>query len=133
MGNKSHLRATTFQTALPKVHYGTSDLIHEVIGEQRDPKVGINHMNAAVPFSKDVHPSHHKLLLRNILFCKICGYWSSKKTQKLSTQCCLEPPHSDGRAKLKRMMDGYHPDYRAAQWSDGMSTAIKHKVTCLEG
>ena len=71
-GNKSHLRATTFQTTLPKVHSGTSDLIHEVVGEQRDPKVGINHMNAAVPFSKDVHASHHTMLLRNMLFCKKC-------------------------------------------------------------
>ena len=80
----------------------------------------------------EVHTSHRKMLLRNILFCRTCGYWSSKKTQKLSEACILAPPHSDGRAKLKRMMDGYHPDRGIKAWNDGLSTAIKVKPISLD-
>ena len=128
----SHIQANTYQTALPRVHYGSSDLINEVVSELRGPKVEVNAAAATVPFADDVHPSHRIMLLRNILFCKRCGYWSSKKTQKLSSECKIAPPHSDGRAKLKRMMDGYHPDRKVHAWNDGLSTAIKVRPISLD-
>ena len=87
---------------------------------------------ATVPFADDVHPSHRRMLLRNILFCKRRGYWSSKKTQKLSSECKLAPQHNDGKAKLKRMIDGYHPDRTVRTWNDGLSTAIKVKPISLD-
>ena len=107
-------------------------MIHEVVNEQRGPKVGLDDLAASVPFASGVHPSHRKMLLRSIVFCKKCGYWSSKKTQKLSAPCQNEPQHSDGRAKLKRMLDGYHPDRTLKEWNDGLSTAIKIDVICLD-
>ena len=129
---RSHIQANTYQTALPRVHYGSSDHINEVVSELRGPKVAMNSAAATVPFADDVHPSHRRMLLRNILFCKRCGYWSSKKTQKLSSECKIAPPHSDGRAKLKRMMDGYHPDRNVRAWNDGLSTAIKVRPIGLD-
>ena len=132
-GAASHLRANTFQTTIPKTHYDSNNLIHEVIDEKRGPKICTSpSLLPQVPFASEVHPSHRKMLLRSIVFCKKCGYWSSKKTQKLSDPCLNEPQHSDGRAKLKRMTDGYHPDRKLKQWVDGLSTSIKIDVLCLD-
>ena len=129
---RSHVLATTYQTTVPRANNGTSGHIYEVVNELRGPQIAIEAEAASVPFADGVHTSHRRMLLRNILFCKRCGYWSSKKTQKLSTECRLVPPHSDGRAKLKRMLDGYHPDRTVQAWSDGLSTAIKVKPINLD-
>jgi hypothetical protein len=129
---RSHILAATYQTAVPRNHYGSSGLMHEVVNELRGPNVAMNAAAATVPFADDVHPSHRRMLLRNILFCKRCGYWSSKKTQRLSSECNLAPPHSDGKAKLKRMMEGFHPDRNVQAWNDGLSTSINVKPIGLD-
>ena len=129
---RSHILAATYQTSVPRDHYDSHAHVYEVVNELRGPKVAVGAEAASAPFSDEVHISHRKMLLRNILFCRTCGYWSSKKTQKLSEACILAPPHSDGRAKLKRMMDGYHPDRGIKAWNDGLSTAIKVKPISLD-
>lgn len=129
---RSHILAATYQTAVPRNHYDSNGLIHEVVNELRGPNVAMNAAAATVPFADDVHPSHRKMLLRNMLCCKRCGYWSSKKTQRLSPECNLAPPHSDGKAKLKRMMEGFHPDRNVQAWNDGLSTSIKVKPLALD-
>ena len=126
---KIHIIAATYQTAIPRVNYASSGLIHEVENELRGPKVETSEVAATVPFASEVHPTHRKRLLRNIVFCKLCGYWSSKKTQKLSEKCLLAPPHSDGRAKLKGMLDGYHPDRNVRAWNDGLSTRSRSTLS----
>ena len=131
-GATSNLRATTYQTAIPKVYHNSNDFVHEIVGEQRGPKVETAKANAEVPFASEVHPSHREMLIRNIVFCKRCGYWGSKKAQKLIEPCRNEPQHSDGRAKLKRMLDGYHPDRNVKTWSGGLSTNTKVAVICLD-
>lgn len=131
-GARSHIIAATYQTAIPGVNYDSSSHIHEVINELRGARVETNDAAAIVPFAKEAHPPHLKMLLRNILVGKRCGYWSSKKTQKLADECRLVPPHSDGRAKLKRMLDGYHPDRNVRAWNDGLSTAIKVNTISLD-
>ena len=87
---------------------------------------------AEVPFASEVHPSHRKMLIRNIVFCNKCGYYGSRKAQQLIEPCRNEPQHSDGRAKLKRMLDGYHPDRNVKEWNGGLSTAMKVAVICLD-
>ena len=126
------MRASTFQTAIPKDNHSSSSLIHEVINEQRVPRVELDSVAASVPFASEVHPTHRKMLIRNIVFCKKCGYWSSKKAQKLSEPCRNEPQHSDGRAKLKIMLDGFHLDRSMKTWNGGLSTETKVAVICLD-
>ena len=78
-------------------------------GDHRNPK--INKSNTSQPTAfPSIHPSHQKMMLRNIVFCKRCGYSTSRKTQKLSEKCHLQPTHNDVKHKLKRMMEGKHPD-----------------------
>jgi len=71
-----------------------------------------------------VHPSHSTMAIRSIVHCKVCGYWASKKSQKLQEQCPKKPPHSDGAHKLKRMLQGLHPDARISTWPDGHDARI---------
>ena len=77
------------------------------------------------PARFEVHPSHRTMALRSVVFCKSCGYWSSKKSQKLQIQCLLKPPHSDGVHKLKRMVNGMRPDRKVLMWPGGLDTRIK--------
>jgi hypothetical protein len=71
-----------------------------------------------------VHPSHSTMAVRSIVHCKVCGYWASKKSQKLQEQCPKKPPHSDGAHKLKRLLQGLHPDARISTWPDGHDARI---------
>ena len=45
------------------------------------------------------------------------------KTQKLALACNLKPKHSFAKHKLRRMLDGKHPDAKVQRWPDGLSTA----------
>ena len=131
-GSKSGIAASTSQSLIPRKHYKSIDRIIDVTDEQRRPKVGVSAVEATAPFTDEVHPSHHKMLLRNILFCRSCGHWSSNKTQTLTESCPLKPPHSDGRAKLKRLLNGLHPDRNLKAWNDGLSTSVKIPVVSLD-
>ena len=112
------------------VRHGTSS---SSTGVSRDPRVNASIDEAQVPFASEVHPSHHKMLLRNVLFCRKCGYWGSRKTQKLTSQCQNMPPHSDGKCKLNRMMNGLHPDRNIKQWTDGLDAQIRTAPINLDG
>lgn len=131
-GSKNGIAASTSQSFTPRRHYKSIDRIIDVTNEQRGPKVGVSSVAATAPFADEVHPSHHKMLLRNILFCESCGYWSSEKTQKLTEPCPLKPPHSDGRAKLNRLLNGHRPDRKVKAWNDGLSTSVKIQVASLD-
>ena len=72
----------------------------------------------------EVHASHKTMAIRSVVFCKLCVYWASNKSQKLQSKCLLEPPHSDGANKLKRMVRGIHPDRKVLMWPDGLDTRI---------
>ena len=70
-----------------------------------------------------VHSSHRRALVKNVLFCCKCGYWMTNKSQALTYTCKGVPQHSDGRAKLKRLMSGLHPGRKVLLWPDGTCTA----------
>jgi hypothetical protein len=71
-----------------------------------------------------IHASHKTMALRSIVHCKLCGYWASKKSQKLQLQCPGKPPHADGMHKLRRLLAGLHPDARVKEWPDGHDARI---------
>ena len=74
--------------------------------EQRDPKTntaGKSHLETL----PNIHQSHHKMMIRNTVFCRMCGCSTSRKTQRLV--CNLKPKHSHAKHKLKRMLEGKRP------------------------
>ena len=71
-----------------------------------------------------VHHSHQRMLIQNVLFCAKCGYYMVHKPQALAAQCIGKPKHADGRAKLKRLLQGLHPDRKVDVWPDGACTRI---------
>ena len=71
-----------------------------------------------------VHASHRIMAIRSVVFCRLCGYWGTKKSQKLKARCNLKPSHSDGAHKLRRMMQGLHPDGKVTAWPDGHDARV---------
>ena len=82
---------------------------------------------------KAIHPSHHKMTIRNIIFCRRCGYSKSRKTQKLADPCNLKPKHADVKLKLKRMIEGMRSDRKVLQRPDGLSTQVIVSPVNLDG
>ena len=77
-----------------------------------------------------VHSSHRTMALRSIVFCKACGYWGAKKSQKLQLQCKGKPQHHDAAHKLKRMSNGLHPEPSVKSWPDGHDARVpSHPVS----
>ena len=72
----------------------------------------------------EVHESHRPMAIRSVVFCKQCGYWATKKSQKLRLPCSLKPLHSDGAHKLRRMMKGLHPDAKLSKWPEGHDARV---------
>ena len=79
-----------------------------------------------------VHQSHSVLALRSIVFCKLCGYWAAKKSQKLQQPCNRKPAHSDGAQKLRRLMKGLHPDAKVEEWPDGHDARVPSAPVAIE-
>ena len=71
-----------------------------------------------------VHQSHLTMAIRSIVYCKACGYWGAKKSQKLQEQCPGKPQHSDGAHKLRRMTSGLHPESSIREWPDGHDARV---------
>jgi len=71
-----------------------------------------------------IHNTHSPIAIRSIVACKQCGYWASKKSQRLQEICLGRPKHSDGAQKLRRMMKGLHPDAKVTSWPDGHDARI---------
>lgn len=71
-----------------------------------------------------IHPTHKKVALRPIVFCRKCGAWMTKAC-KLLKEPCKQKPTSKGAAHKKlRMIKGLHPNMELKFWPDGFSTAI---------
>ena len=103
-----------------------------IIGEQRDPRANTA-TTAHLETFPNIHQSHSKMMIRNIVFCRKCGCSTSRKTQKLVLECNLKPKHSCAKHKLKKWLDGKHPDAKAQRWPDGLSTAVATPPINIEG
>ena len=51
----------------------------------------------------------------------------------MATPCGLQPPHNDYKAKLKRMMKGFHPDRKVTDWPDGHPAHVRSGPVYLDG
>ena len=75
---------------------------------------------------REIHASHRKRSIRNLVFCMRCGVRMAQRCGGLKAACRGKPTASNV-AKLKRIIEGYHPEppsYRST-WEDGVST--KHR------
>ena len=101
---------------------GSSERLSQLMGTLPSMSEG---SSTAVPQQRfKVHSSHATVALRSIVHCKLCGYWASKKSQKLQDVCQRMPPHSDGAHKLRRMLGGLHPEVKVKIWPDGHDARI---------
>ena len=82
--------------------------------------------NPGEPERFEVHESHRLMAVRSVVFCKTCGYWATKKSQKLKAECSLKPLHSDGSHKLRRMLRGLHPEAKLRTWPEGHDARVPH-------
>ena len=73
------------------------------------------------------------MMIRNIVFCKWCGYNASRKTQKLTEVCHKKPQQCDVAQQLRRMMRGLHPDRNVQEWPGGLSTKGTQHPINLDG
>ena len=102
-----------------------------IVDEHREPKLHEDEAEQESAFAH-IHPSHRRMQIRHIVFCKSCGYNTSRKTQKLREECPLQPKHNDAKHKLRRMLAGKHPDKDAAMWPDGLSTQVRVPPSSLD-
>ena len=79
-----------------------------------------------------IHPSHTRMAVRNVIFCKKCGYWMFSKPISLRKPCPGRPAHNGAAGVLARMMKGLHPDKKVATWPDGSSTRIAVPIVSLD-
>jgi hypothetical protein len=84
------------------------------------------------PMRFTVHESHRLMALRSVVFCKACGYWAAKKSQKLRSQCIGKPAHADGAQKLRRLLKGLHPDSKLKQWPDGHDARVASQPVAID-
>ena len=66
-----------------------------------------------------IHPSHTRVCLKSIVFCKKCGYWMLSKPLSLRKPCPGMAMHRGAAGKLARMMRGLHPESSTTTWPDG--------------
>ena len=59
------------------------------------------------------------MMIRDIIFCKRCGYNASWKAQQLNGVCNQTPKHNNVAQQLRRMLRGEHPDHRVLFWPGG--------------
>ena len=131
-----HGQASSNQPVKRRMHGDGKAAVHsyEVIGEHRSPKVST--VESIEGISTDeflkIHPSHHKMMVHNIVFCKWCGYHASRKAQRLVEACFKKPKHNNVAQQLRRMMKGKHPDKKQLVWPGGLSTSVTHKPISLD-
>ena len=104
----------------------------EVVNEHRSPQVNLS-TETVKPSLLNIDPSHHKMMIRNIVFCKWCGYNTRRNTQKLADECPKVPKHNDVTHKLRRMLLGKHPDRNQLEWPGGLSTKGTQHLVNLDG
>ena len=111
-------------------HLSSSVRVAQLLGTA--PKVMEENVEEVGTPRFKVHPTHSTMAVRSIVHCKVCGYWASKKSQKLQEQCPKKPPHSDGAHKLKRMLQGLHPDARISTWPDGHDARVPSQPVSVD-
>ena len=126
----THLVITKAKAAREWLQHGASS---NGACETRGPKIVVSDKPNDIDPASNIHSSHHKMMIRNTIFCKRCGCWGSKKTQKLADKCLGVPSNNDSKCKLRRMMGGRHPDRKVLAWSDGLSTSVITPPTNLDG
>ena len=105
---------------------------YEVVNELRPPKVDSSTSLTKTEILK-TDKSHHKMQIRNIVFCKWCGHHASRKAQRLTKVCEKKPKHSNVAQQLRRMMRGFHPDSSVQEWPGGLSTNGAHHPINRDG
>ena len=106
-------------------HLSSSSRIAQLLGPASHTPVILEEEGEDIgPARFKVHPSHRTMAIRSIVYCKACGYWASKKSQKLQEPCPTKPLHSDGAHKLRRMLTGLHPDAKVKEWPDGHDARV---------
>ena len=72
----------------------------------------------------NIHRTHERWAIRDIVFCGKCGYWMQLRSKSLKTECVNKPPHNNAKYNLGRMKKGLHP-LPSARWDDGvMASAV---------
>ena len=79
-----------------------------------------------------IHSTHRVMAIRSVVFCKACGHWAVKKTQKLQRPCNLKPQNEDVAQKLRRMTKGLHPDSRVVKWPEGHDARVPTKPVFID-
>ena len=54
----------------------------------------------------NIHGSHRRAMVNQIIFCYKCGLYSVNKAEGLAQQCKGQPANSFGRAQLKKLTNG---------------------------
>lgn len=103
-----------------------------IVGEQRDPQINTA-TTAHLESFPTLHQSHSKMMIRNIVFCRKCGCSTGRKTQQLVLGCNRKPKHNFAKHKLKRMLDGKHPDAKVQRWPDRLNTSVATPPINIEG
>ena len=107
---------------------------YEVDSEHRRPKVNLEDETEGLGKNEflKIHPSHHKMMIHSIVFCKWCGYHASRKAQKLVEVCPKKPKQSNVAQQLRRMIKGKHPDSKQLVWPGGLSTDDPQRPISLD-
>lgn len=82
----------------------------------------------------NIHVTHIVVAVRNILYCRRCGYWTQHICEKLRDPCPGAPSHSNNSSQLLRLNRGMYP--RRKDRADGTPghhifpvTQLTHRVT----
>ena len=78
-----------------------------------------------------IHDSHRQSVIRNLVFCRNCGYTYSQRCAKLQEPCNGRFVHKDTIGRLIRMKKGLHPISTKVFWPDGAPTFLRQKVENL--
>ena len=93
----------------------------EVVDELRGPKVDTT--TGPVDL-RGIDRSHHKMMVRDVVFCKKCGYHGTWKAQMLKVKCNEVPKHHNAKQQLDRMLRGLYPNTTALFWPNGGPSTI---------
>jgi transcription elongation factor Elf1 len=130
MKASAKLKATRLVSSIRwKEHVGRASHL----SEPRQPIIVIGKADADDGIWKDIHPSHSRTQLKNIIFCKMCGLYGSRHIIKLKLPCKIAPVNSCGRSTLTRMLSGLHPVRTVSRWPDGTSTREPVPTIFLDG
>ena len=56
-----------------------------------------------------LHPSHHMGWVGGLIYCTLCGLYTTQEVKGLTGKCDLKPAHPVAKCRLKRIQNGEHP------------------------